>query len=96
MRPIDNKLIIRIVIGILFLAAAAFLVLNENGLLKYLKVRNELKKMESEIRLSEEKLKTLEHEIDSLRTSKEKLERVAREKYHMIKKNENVFRIEEK
>lgn len=96
MRPIDNKLIIRIVIGILFLAAAAFLVVNENGLLKYLKVRNELKKMESEIRLSEEKLKTLEHEIDSLRTSKEKLERVAREKYHMIKKNENVFRIEEK
>jgi cell division protein FtsB len=78
------------------LAASVFIVVNENGLLKYLKARNDLKQIDIEISKAEEKLILLENEIDSLKTSKEKFERVAREKYHMIKKTENVFRIEEK
>ena len=52
--------------------------------------------MDDDIKKAEEKLFLLEHEIDSLKTSKEKLERVAREKFHMMKKTEKVFRIEEK
>ncbi|KAF0151526.1 MAG: hypothetical protein FD143_1891 [Ignavibacteria bacterium] len=96
MRSIDNKLIIRIVVGILFFAALAFLVFNENGLMKYLNAKKELKQMDKDINKAEEKLIMLSREIDSLKTSKVKLERVAREKYHMVKKSENVFRIEEK
>lgn len=91
-----NKLVVRILIAVIFLGAAAFLVLNENGLLKYLKVRKEMKQMDNDIKKAEETLFMLEHEIDSLKTSKEKLERVAREKFHMMKKTEKVFRIEEK
>ena len=91
-----NKLVVRVLIALIFLGATAFLVLNENGLLKYLKVRKELKQMDDDIKKAEEKLFLLEHEIDSLKTSKEKLETVAREKFHMMKKTEKVFRIEEK
>lgn len=96
MHSIDNKIIIRIVIGLIFIAASVFIVVNENGLLKYLNARKELKQMDYEIKKAEEKLILLELEIDSLKSSKEKIERVAREKYHMIKKTENVFRVEEK
>jgi cell division protein FtsB len=92
----NNKLVIRILIAVVFLGASSFIVFNENGLLKFLKIRKELKQMDSEIKKAEEKLFILEQEIDSLKTSKVKLERVAREKYHMLKKTEKVFRIEEK
>ncbi len=92
----NNKLVIRILIAVVFLSASAFIVFNENGLLRFLKIRKELKQMDSEIKKAEEKLFMLEREIDSLKTSKVKLERVAREKYHMLKKTEKVFRIEEK
>jgi cell division protein FtsB len=91
-----NKIVIRIVVMLLFLGVVAFLVFNENGLMKYLKVRKELKQMETQIKIAEKKLTLLELEIDSLQTSKEKIERVAREKFHMMKKNEKAFRVEEK
>jgi cell division protein FtsB len=74
----------------------AFLFFNENGILKYLKTKNELKRLDQELRKAVEQVRTLEKEIDSLKTSKEKIERVAREKFHMMKKNEKVFKIEEK
>ena len=91
-----NKLVIQIITGVLFLAVCAFLIFNENGLLKYLKIRKELAQMEIQIRKAEEKLSSLEKEIDSLQTSKEKIEQVAREKFHMMKKNEKAFIVEEK
>jgi len=78
------------------LAVLAFLTFNEYGLLKYLHVKKELYQLEADIKKSEERIKAMEAEIDSLKTSKEKLERVAREKFDMMKKNEKVFKIEEK
>ena len=91
-----NKLVIRIIVGVLLLAVCAFLVFNDGGLIKYLKVRKELSQMDMQIRIAERRLASLEKEIDSLQTSKVKIERVAREKYHMMKKNEKAFRVEEK
>ena len=92
----NNKLVIKIVVAVFLLAVCAFLVFNENGLIKYLKIRKELSQMEIQIRSAEEKLSALEKEIDSLQTSKVKIEQVAREKFHMAKKNEKAFRVEEK
>ena len=74
----------------------AFLFFNENGILKYLKTKSELKRLDLELQRTAEKVKALEKEIDSLKTSKAKIEKVAREKFHMMKKNEKVFKIEEK
>jgi len=96
MKAISNKLIIRILIIVIFLATISFLVLNENGILKFLKMKSEMKQLNDEIVKAEDRLKTLNAEIDSLKTSREKIERVAREKFDMMKKNEKVFKIEEK
>lgn len=80
---------------VLFLAVFAFLFFNENGILKYIKLRNEISNLENEINKTEEKLKQLQTEIDSLQKSDYKIEQVAREKYNMLKPNEKVFRVEE-
>lgn len=91
-----KKLIYGIVFVIVTLAVMAFITFNEYGLLKYLHVKKELKQLNDEILRSEERIKAMEAEIDSLKTSKDKIEQVAREKFDMMKKNEKVFKIEEK
>ncbi len=96
MKAINNKLIIRILIILIFLASISFLVFNENGILKFLKMKSEMNQLNDEISKAEDRLRTLNAEIDSLKTSREKIERVAREKFDMMKKNEKVFKIEEK
>lgn len=96
MKAINNKLIIRILIILIFLASISFLVFNENGILKFLKMKSEMNQLNDEISKAEDRLKALNAEIDSLKTSREKIERVAREKFDMMKKNEKVFKIEEK
>jgi cell division protein FtsB len=92
----NKKLIYRIVFAIVTLAVMAFITFNEYGLLKYLHVKKELKQLNDQILRSEERIKAMEAEIDSLKTSKDKIEQVAREKFDMMKKNEKVFKIEEK
>lgn len=91
-----SKLIIRIIFLIFIVASILYLYFNENGIKKYLKVKNELRQIEEQIQKNEEEIFRLKNEIDSLNNSKEKIEKVAREKFHMSKKNEKVILIEEK
>jgi cell division protein FtsB len=91
-----KKLILRIIALAISLAVLAFMIFNEYGLIKYWNMKKELNQLDNDIRKSEERIKAMEAEIDSLKTSKEKIERVAREKFDMMKKNEKVFKIEEK
>ncbi len=95
MAVLKSKLLLRISLVVIILGALAFLFLHENGILKYLELKSELNKIDYEITASEEKLKSLQAEIDSLKNSKEKIERVAREKFNMMKKNEKAFKIDE-
>lgn len=96
MKAISKKLIIRSLIILIFIASISFMVFNENGILKFLKMKSEMNQLNDEISKAEDRLKALNAEIDSLKTSREKIERVAREKFDMMKKNEKVFKIEEK
>ncbi len=91
-----NKLVLRIILLGFISGAVAFLFFNENGILKYIKLRSEINRLDDEIKKAELKLNALHDEIDSLNTKKEKIERVARERYNMMLPNENVLRVEEK
>jgi cell division protein FtsB len=92
----NKKLVIRIAVAVVFVAALAFLFLNENGILKYISMKNEIRKIDQDINKAEDRLRAIEAEIDSLKTSKVKMEQVAREKFHMMKKSEKVFKVEER
>lgn len=96
MAKLSNKLIVQLVISLVVISVIAFLVLNENGILKYLSLKNELHELDLQINTAEEKIRALESEIDSLINSKVKMERVARERYHMMLPDERVLKIEEK
>jgi len=92
----NKKFFIRLLIAVIILSAVTFLFLNENGVLKFIKLKGEINRLDDEIKKAEMKLQSLQEEIDSLNTKKEKIEKVARERYNMMLPDENVLRVEEK
>lgn len=86
-----NIIIIAVVVII-----AGFFLFYKFGILKYydlLDQKNELKQKIEDINTENRKLRA---EIDSLRNSDAKIEKVAREKYYMLRKGEKAFKVEEK
>ena len=78
----------------IFLAGVVFLVFNESGILKYLKLRNEVNDLNKKIENLQKENKGLEAEIDSLqRKEPAKIERIAREKYNMQRPNEKSIQV---
>lgn len=83
---------------ILFLfGGLTFLILNDSGYIKYIKLKSEIGGLRTEIKAKELENKNLEAEIDSLeKKNPDKIEQVAREKYGMMKKGEKIIKVEEK
>lgn len=73
-----------------------FLFFNKYGLLKYFELRNEIDSIEREIERSKNEIDELDKNIKSLKNSDQELEKVAREKFHMKKKNEKAFKFQDK
>ncbi len=87
--------IYKIIVFLIFIGLTIFLFFNENGVIKYLELKREINRLENEIRITESRLKAMNSEIDSLINSKVKIEKVARERYHMSLPYERVFKVEE-
>jgi len=82
---------------ILFLIGLAFLFFNEFGILKYQGLKNEVKSLNEQITNTQKENKALEEDIDSLQKKiPAKIEKTAREKYHMIRKGEKTIQVKEK
>jgi cell division protein FtsB len=82
---------------ILFLIGLAFLFFNEFGILKYQNLKNDVKSLNDQITNTQKDNKALQEDIDSLQKKiPAKIEKTAREKYHMIRKGEKVIRVREK
>lgn len=94
--PIKKKNIsgIWILYVIILIGFSAFIIFNDYGLMKFINLKNEVKTLQKEIDDTELRLKELDNEIDSLKTNLVKIEKVARERFHMLRKNEKAFRIE--
>jgi len=91
-----NK-IIRYIFLLTVLIGLGFLVFNESGFIKYLKLKNEVKELRNEVSEKELENKSREAEIDSLdKKNPAKIERTAREKYGMMKKGEKIIKVDEK
>lgn len=82
---------------LLLLIGLGFLLFNNSGYLKYLKLKSELKEIRNEVSQKELENKNLQAEIDSLEKKNSiKVEQIAREKYGMMKKGEKIIKVEEK
>lgn len=83
-------------IVIIVLVGLLYLVFNDNGILKYAKVKNEITELNARISQLEDENKRLSAEIDSLKKNiPAKIEKIAREKYGMIKPNEKKIEFKE-
>lgn len=92
---LQNINIKRILVAVIILVAISFLFLNEKGILKYLKLNNEISEIDNKIQKVENQKKQIEKEIDSLQFNDEKIEDVARKKYGMKRKGEKVIEVSE-
>ncbi len=61
----------------------AFLIFNSNGLLKFYQLNKDLNQLKNQIKQANVTIEKLDLQIDSLKNSTVKLEKVAREKYRM-------------
>ncbi len=86
-----------IIVGLFFLIGILFLFFNEYGVLKFIKLNNQVNELNEKIRTVEIENKRLQAEIDSLENKvPAKIEKVAREKYNMIRPGESKVVVEEK
>lgn len=88
-------------IGLLFLSLvlvvlSSFILFNDYGLFKYLRLKSELNELNYEIERSQSIIDSLDQEIEQLKDDELKIEEVARERYNMKRSNEKVLKIEEK
>jgi len=75
----------------LVLIGLLYLIFNERGLIKYIKLEKEVTTLSDEITRLQ-----IENEIDSLKKEiPAKVEQIAREKYDMIKKGERTIEVKE-
>ena len=90
-----KKLNIKItVVVIVFFLGTLFILFNEFGLLKYMRLKKEVNESKREMQIVNEENKSLRNEVDSLeRKVPAKIEKTAREKYGMIRKGEKTIEI---
>jgi cell division protein FtsB len=86
-----------IVFGILFIAGLMYLLFNESGVIKFLKLKEQVILLNEQISDVDKENKRMQSEIDSLKNKvPAKIERIAREKYGMIRKSEKTIIVNEK
>ena len=76
-----------LIVGVLFLLS------NEMGIVRWYQLHNERNLVQIEIDHLIEKEKELTNELDRLTNDKEYIKKIAREKFHMVKPGEKVFRV---
>jgi cell division protein FtsB len=82
-----NTIFLLMLIPILF-----FIFFNNKGLWTRYSLNRDQKILQKKIELAEEKNKLLLEEIKALKTDKNKIEKVAREKYNMKKPGETIYK----
>tara|TARA_Y100000994_G_scaffold234559_1_gene223510 strand:+ start:80 stop:400 length:321 start_codon:yes stop_codon:yes gene_type:complete len=71
------------------------LVFNDFGFLQYLKLKKEYVSLDRELQTLLFQQNTLRSEIDQLQTNQDYIEKIAREKFMMVRPGERVYRVKE-
>ncbi len=91
-----NKKIKIIIFAAVLSIILVYIVFNESGVLSYYSIKSDIQDIRTQIDSSKTRIDNLNAEIDSLKTNNFKIEKVAREKYHLKKPGEKVFKIKVK
>lgn len=83
-----------LVLLILLLAVSAYAVFGKKGILQRVELEMEVKELQQKLKDEQDKTLMLQKEIEELKTSDKKVEKVAREKYGMVKDGEEIYKIQ--
>lgn len=72
----------------------AYAVFGKKGLLQRVELEMENRELQRKLKDEQDKTIMLQKEIDDLKSSDRKIEKVAREKFGMIKDGEEIYKIE--
>ena len=72
-----------------------YLLINDDGLIKYYSQKSEIDDINNQIQKIENRIEDHKKEIDSLKNDPVKIEKIARKKYYMKLKNEKLIKIKE-
>jgi cell division protein FtsL len=85
------------IIAVIFLLGVLFLFFNNDGFIKYMKLKKQVEEVSIQLKEVEAENKRLQGEIDSLKKNiHAKIEKVAREKYNMIIEGEKAIKMDAK
>lgn len=94
--PKVNKKVVFIIFGVIFFIVTVFFFFYKFGFLRYYELKSQTRALKEEIQGIDQHNDNLKAEIDSLKTRDSKIEKVAREKYNMIRRGEKAFKVIEK
>lgn len=84
-------------LAIIFIVIIGFSLVGENGFIALYRTHKQINFLENEINNSNNVIDSLKNEIERLKNDTSFIEKIAREKYGMAKKNEKIIKfVEEK
>lgn len=78
---------------LILLAILSYAVFGKKGILQRVELEMENRQLKEKLKTEQDKSLMLEKEIEELRTSDKKIEKVAREKYNMVKDGEEIYKV---
>jgi cell division protein FtsB len=78
---------------IVLLAIVSYAVFGKKGILQRVELEMENKELQQKLKEEQEKTIMLQKEIEELKSSDKKIEKVAREKYGMTKEGEEIYKV---
>lgn len=87
----ENKRFSVLLFGLFILLM--FVLFNSNGVVQRFRLENQKKEFMEKIRLAEEEQKKLKDQSKALEGDKKAIEKVAREKYGMVREGEKVYKV---
>ena len=78
---------------LILILGGLFLISNDMGIVKWYQLRKERNRIQAEIDQFIQNEGILTDELDRLKNDEEYMKKIAREKFHMVKPGEKVFRV---
>ncbi len=95
-KNLQNRNLFKIGFIVVIIVLILYLIFNKFGLIKYYQLHSEINTIEKRIKDTNAQIKQYDKDIKSLKENNSKLEEVAREKFHMKKKNEKAFQFKDR
>lgn len=78
---------------VILLAVLSFAVFGKKGILQRVELEMENRNLKEKLAQEQQKTLTLQKEIEEIKTSDKKIEKVAREKFGMVKDGEEIYKV---